>query len=155
MCIRDSLYLTICLWAEQLLSCQGSLTVAIPAVHLAYRYKGNYCTAWIMLSAQSASGWWLRWFIPWWHRPTGMAGWILICHLCFCGFGAGAGTFVAFRRLMRYHENWNWPSWKRGMLLVRRARRWAWQNAEQSINLRISEWKNLGKMVCCGKKSRF
>lgn len=39
---------------EQLLSCQGSLTVAIPAVHLAYRYlklsdtihfyKGNYCT---------------------------------------------------------------------------------------------------------------
>ena len=42
---------------EQLSGCQGSLIVAIPAVHLAYRYlklsyrihsyKGNYCTAWM------------------------------------------------------------------------------------------------------------
>ena len=43
--------------SEQVLSCQGSLTFAIPAVHLAYRYlkssyrihfyKGSYCTAWM------------------------------------------------------------------------------------------------------------
>ena len=47
------------LWqsSEQLLSCQCSLIVAIPAVHSAYRYlkvshrihsyKGSYCTAWM------------------------------------------------------------------------------------------------------------
>ena len=48
---------SLCQSSELLLSFQGSLTVAIPTVHLAYRYlklsdrihfyKGNYYTAWM------------------------------------------------------------------------------------------------------------